>query len=224
MITMQIHPIPCGLGIAFLIETTRGLYLVDCGSPQQEAPVLAKMRELGRSDLRLIWITHAHYDHYGSAAALRRATGARIGAHAADAVFLAAGKSPVGTPRGRGFVYIVAQPVAMLLRPLPPTPPDFTLQDGDTLERYGLDASVLHTPGHTPGHTCLLLEDGTAFAADLVSGGAQPALQRLIAVDWSQLPTSLVRLQAAQPEWFYTGHSRRRKPGSLLQQGKVQMH
>ncbi len=169
---MQIHPIPCGLGIAFLIETPHGLYLVDCGSPGQEAAVYTKMRELGRADLKLIWITHAHYDHYGSAAALRQATGARIGVHSADADTLAAGKSPIGTARGRGLVYVVAQPAAMLLRPLPPAPPDFTLENGETIERFGLDAAVLHTPGHTPGHSCLLLEGGTAFAADLVSGGA----------------------------------------------------
>lgn len=221
---MQIHPIPCGLGIAFLIETPHGLYLVDCGSPGHEQLVLAKMRELGRADLKLIWITHAHYDHYGSAAALRRATGAPIGIHAADAGYLAGGRSPIGAARGRGLVYVVAQPAAMLLRPLPPAPPDFTLEDGETLERVGLNAAVLHTPGHTPGHSCLLLEGGAAFAADLVSGGEQPALQRLLATDWSALPASLARLQAAHPVWFYTGHSRRRKPGALLQQVQSHIH
>jgi len=224
MTSMHIHPIPCGLGIAFLIETPHALYLVDCGSPGHEQLVLAKMRELGRADLKLIWITHAHYDHYGCAAALRQATGAHIGIHTADAGFLAAGKSPIGTARGRGFGYIIAQPVVMLLRPLPPAPPDFTLEDGETLERYGLDAAVLHTPGHTPGHTCLLLENSTAFAADLVSSGAQPALQRMLATDWSALPTSLARLQSAHPDWFYTGHSRRRKPGELLQQVQPHIH
>lgn len=63
---MQIHPIACGLGHAFLIETESGLCLVDSGSPDEEQRVLACLRALGRSDLKLIWITHAHYDHYGS--------------------------------------------------------------------------------------------------------------------------------------------------------------
>jgi glyoxylase-like metal-dependent hydrolase (beta-lactamase superfamily II) len=49
------------------------------------------MKELGRTDLKAIWITHAHYDHYGSAATLRRATGARIGVHPADANYLVRG-------------------------------------------------------------------------------------------------------------------------------------
>ena len=72
--------------------------------------MLEKMHELGRSDLKLIWITHAHYDHYGSAAALRELTGARIGIHPADAGDLAAGKSRLGTPRKYGFAYMAIQP------------------------------------------------------------------------------------------------------------------
>ena len=74
------------------------------------------------------------------------------------------------------------------------------------------------TPGHTPGHTCLLLEDGTAFAADLIGSFPRPRLQSLLATDWGQLHASLARLQAAQPRWIYTGHARQRMPGMLLNQ------
>lgn len=214
---MRVHPIPCGLGIAFLIEQGQGLFLIDAGSPGQEARVLAKMKELGRVDLKLVWATHAHYDHYGSAAALRALTGACIGAHPADADSMAAGLSPLGTQRAYGFIYPPAQWVLSHFYPLPVTPPDFTLEDGQTLEQFGLNATVLHTPGHTPGHTCLLLEDGTAFAADLLGGFPRPGLQRLLATDWDQLPGSLDRLRAARPEWVYTGHRRTRIPGSLIQ-------
>jgi glyoxylase-like metal-dependent hydrolase (beta-lactamase superfamily II) len=91
------------------------------------------------------------------------------------------------------------------------------LEDGETLERFGLNASVLHTPGHTPGHTCLLLPDGIAFAADLIASFPSSRLQFLVATDWSQLPNSLRRFQAAQPGWTYSGHSRHPIPGEMLQ-------
>lgn len=221
---IHVHPLPCGLGIAFLIETPQGLCLIDSGSPGHENRVLAKMKALGRTDLSIIWITHAHYDHYGSAAALRSLTGAKIGVHPADAGSLINGQSPLGTTRHFGFIYPLAQPVVNRLRPLPPTPPDFTLVDGETLERYGLNATILHTPGHTPGHTCLVLEDGNAFAADLIARSPRPRLQDLLATDWSQLPNSLTHLMAAQPEWIYTGHAAQRMPGSLLKQIQVGNH
>lgn len=215
---MKIHPLPTGFGLAFLLEFPHGLYLIDSGSPGMQAPVLKKMRQLGRTDLKLIWITHAHYDHYGSAARLRELTGARIGVHPADAMYLTAGQSPLGSPRRYGFIYPKLQPMLNRIWPLLATPVDFTLEDGETLERFGLDATILHTPGHTPGHTCVVFADGTAFAADLIARSPYPRLQDLLATDWSQLPGSLARLQAAKPQWVFTGHSRRALPGSMLQQ------
>jgi hydroxyacylglutathione hydrolase len=215
---MHIHPLACGLGYAFLIELPHGLYLIDSGSPGEQDQVLAKMEELGRTDLKLIWITHAHYDHYGSAAALRELTGARIGVHPADAGSMITGQSPLGTTRHYGLFSRLGQMIVSRIWPLPPTSPDFTLDDGDTLERFGLNASVLHTPGHTPGHTCLLLPDGPAFAGDLIGRVPTTRLQHLLATDWGQLPGSLARLQAAQPEWTYTGHSGNPIPGRVLQE------
>ncbi len=66
-----------------------GAVLVDAGLPGYAGPILAKLEELGHPDLRLIYITHAHVDHYGSAAAVQRATGAPIAVHADDAGDLA---------------------------------------------------------------------------------------------------------------------------------------
>jgi glyoxylase-like metal-dependent hydrolase (beta-lactamase superfamily II) len=216
---MRVHSLSCGLGYAFLVESSEGLFLIDSGSPGHQAQVIGRMKELGRTDLKLIWITHAHYDHYGSAAALRRLTGALIGVHPIDAGFLAAGRSPLGTPRQYGFIYPLAQPVVNLIWPLPATPPDFELNDGDSLERYGLDAKVLHTPGHTPGHTCLMLANGVLFAGDVVAGSSSRLkLQSLLATGWDQLPISLDYLKAARPDWVYTGHARSPLPGCALQE------
>ncbi len=204
---MVIHPLHTGLGVSFLLEFSEGLYLIDCGSPGQQNVILQKMRELGRSDLRLIWITHAHYDHYGNAAALRVLTGAMIGVHPADASSLAAGKSPAGTARGRGVILLFALALMMKFRPPAPVRADFTIGDNGSLAEYDLDATVLHTPGHTPGHTCLQLSDGTVFAGDLIARNPRARLQDLLATDWRQLPASLARLKAACPLVVYTGHS-----------------
>jgi len=214
---VHIYPLACGLGFAFQIEAPRGLFLVDSGSPGQQERVLAKMKALRRTDLKLIWITHAHYDHYGSAAALRELTGARIGVHPQDARSLIIGHSPLGTPHYYGFIFALVQPMVNRIWSLPATPPDFILEDGETLERFGFNASVLHTPGHTPGHSCLLLPNSTAFAADLIASFPSSRLQFLVATDWSQLPNSIRRFQAAQPEWTYSGHSQHPIPGMMLQ-------
>ena len=217
---IQLHILTCGYGLGYLIEAKSGLFLIDCGTPGHEEVVLEKMREIGRGDLKIIWITHAHYDHYGSARKLRELTGAKIGVHELDADDLTRARSRLGTPRRYGALYFALQPLVALSHRLEPTVPDFTLEDGEMLERFGLDATVLHTPGHTPGHSSVVLSEGTAFAGDLLGGFPKPALQSLLATNWDLLPASLEHLKQAKPERVYTGHSHRAVPGAELQKMK----
>jgi hydroxyacylglutathione hydrolase len=204
----RVHLITMGIAPAYLIESDAGLVLVDAGLPGYECRVLRRMQALERDGLRLIYITHAHLDHYGSAAALRRLTGAPIAIHPADADVMACGASPVGATRGRGRVMWPILRQFERLLPHEPTPPDVLLNDGDDLRAYGLGAVVVHTPGHTPGSTCLLVEGRLAFVGDLLANSILPRVQRSYAHDWSLIPRSLARVQALDPEWVYPGHGR----------------
>jgi glyoxylase-like metal-dependent hydrolase (beta-lactamase superfamily II) len=215
--SLQVHSIPLGMARAYLIEAEAGLALVDAGLPRYERRVLRRMRTLGRDDLRLIFITHAHLDHYGSAAALHRLTGAPIAVHRADGEAMARGETPLGSVRGRGRLLRALLPLLeSYLRPEPAVA-DLLLDDGDDLGAYGLDAVVLHTPGHTPGSSCLLVEGRVAFVGDLLSTVGRPHVQRFFADDWSLIPGSLLRVQALRPEWVYVGHGRRPLSGQALQ-------
>ena len=204
-----VHPIPLGMSRAYLLANAAGLYLIDAGCPRQEKRILRAMHTLERDDLRLIFITHAHFDHYGSAAALRDATGAEIAIHQADADAMARGDTILGDTRGRGRLVGPFLPFAEFLIGAPPTPADILLEDGDSLSQWGLDATVLHTPGHTVGSSCLLAEGRLAFVGDLLTAGRQLHAQRFYADDWSQIPTSIGRLLARRPERVYAGHGNR---------------
>jgi len=203
--TLHIHTIQTGAACAYLIESDAGVILVDTGLPHAEQRILRQMHALGCANLRAIFITHAHPDHYGSAAALRQHTGAPIVIHKADAAEMAAGALHLGTAHGRGKLLKPLLPLWSLAVHLEPTPADLCLEDGEQLPIPGITASVLHTPGHTPGSSCLLIE-GHAFAGDLISTTGSPHVQRFFADDWSALPASLQRLQAQHPDWTYAGH------------------
>jgi glyoxylase-like metal-dependent hydrolase (beta-lactamase superfamily II) len=217
---MHIHRIGLRMSLAYLIESDDGLVLVDAGLRGEEGRILALMSKLNRRDLRLIYITHAHLDHYGSAAAIRRLTGAPIAVHHADGQAMAAGETRLGEARGQGRILAALLPLAQpLLRP-EPAEADILLDDEQSLADYGLQATVLHTPGHTLGSTCLLVEDRLAFSGDLVTTTGGPHVQRAFAEDWTQIPSSLRRLQAAGPEWIYPGHGRQLLSGAdLLEMG-----
>ncbi len=214
---LRVHTLSLGTAPAYLIEGQAGLWLVDAGSPRHEQRVLRQMRTLGREDLRLIFITHAHLDHYGSAAALRRLTGAPIAVHRADATAMADGETRLGQVRGRGRWMRVLLPLVSLYLQPEPTEADLLLDDGDDLRAFGLEAVVLHTPGHTPGSSCLLVERRLAFAGDLISANGRPHAQCFFADDWPLVARSLARLQAAAPAWVYAGHGSRPVSGQVLQ-------
>ena len=215
--SLRIHTIPLGIASAYLIASDGGTVLVDAGPPRQERIILRYLEQLGRDDLRLIFITHAHFDHYGSAAAIRRATGAPIAIHEADQDAMAQGETPIGTARGYGRLTLLIAPLLdRWLRP-EPTAPDVILRDGDDLTRFGIPGRTIHTPGHTLGSCCLLLESDIAFVGDLVATVVRPRPQRIYAQDWDLLQRSLERLAELAPKRLYPGHGRRPLDGDTFQ-------
>jgi glyoxylase-like metal-dependent hydrolase (beta-lactamase superfamily II) len=203
---MQVHTLKLPLANAYLLENEAGLYLVDAGAPGDAGRIRRRMEQLGRKDLRLIYLTHAHIDHFGAAAELQRQTGAPIAIHPADAHDLAHGKTSLGGVRGRGRFIGGLLPALEWLLPPEPVKADLLAADGTSFVDLGLPARAIHTPGHTPGSSCLMTEDGLVFAGDLVSTTGGPHPQRFFADSWEQVHESLSRLQALAPRLAYPGH------------------
>jgi glyoxylase-like metal-dependent hydrolase (beta-lactamase superfamily II) len=216
--SLQIHVLSLGLVNAYLLETDRGLYLVDAGMPHQTGKVFSLMDRLGRHDLRLIFITHAHLDHYGSAAELHRLTDARLAVHRLDAPAMTNGISPLGDAHGRGKVIAFVAPLIMRLLPPRPVTPDLVIENEDRLDALGLPAQVIHTPGHTPGSSSLFLDSGELFCGDMISTHGIPHVQRYFANDWNQILKSFQKIQALNPTWVYPGHGSRPLSWSELSQ------
>ena len=172
---------------------------------------------MGGGKLRLIYITHAHFDHYGSARALRERTGAPIAIHAADGAAMAAGETPLRLVRERGWLGRLLLPLAERVLDPEPTQADVLLAEGQPVSAYGLDAVVMHTPGHTPGSSSLILATEVAFVGDLLSTVGRLHAQNLYASDWSQLAASVSRLKRQSLSRIYAGHGRRPASGAQLQ-------
>ena len=124
---------------SLLIRTDAGAVLIDGGLPQAADLLLANMRALGVApgELKLILHSHAHVDHVGSLAAIKRATGATVVSNAESAWLLAHGGSD-DLQFGEGLLYA-------------PVQVDRLVHDGETISLGGLRLTVHFTPGHTPG-------------------------------------------------------------------------
>lgn len=124
---------------AVLVKTDAGAVLIDGGLPQAADMLLARMRELGvaPADLKLILHSHAHIDHAGPIAAIRRATGAQVVSNAESAVLLARGGFD-DLHFGDGMLF-------------PPVQADRIVMDGEVVELGGVGFTAHFTPAHTPG-------------------------------------------------------------------------
>lgn len=172
--------------LVYAVEGSDGaLTLIDPGWTTDDD--LGALRDglagIGRSldEVGLVVVTHLHADHLGAAAAIRRATGARVAMHRLEVDALrreredaAANDADIATwglpehlragvveawGSGRRIgLGRTAEPFADLL-----------LEDGDVLPVAGRTIRTLWTPGHTAGHCCFVDEaDGLLFTGDHV--------------------------------------------------------
>lgn len=206
---MIIHHVSMRVSESYLIEFDQNLVLVDAGIPGLENRILERIGHLNHSDLKIILITHAHFDHYGSAAALRDLTGAKIAIHTADANAMAKGETRLGSSKGRGKIVSSLFPILEKMYPLTPTPPDIEFKDGEEFHVNGTCCKVIHTPGHTLGSSTYIFNEQYAFVGDLISNNGKPHAQKYFAQDWSLLPLSTQLIKSSNPRWIYTGHGKK---------------
>lgn len=124
---------------ALLIKTDEGAVLIDGGMPQSADHLLANMRKLGVTQGKLKWIlhSHAHADHAGPLAAVKRATGAKVASNAESAHLLANGGAG-DIHFGDGLLF-------------PPVIVDRYLLDSEIVALGTMQFKVHFIPGHTPG-------------------------------------------------------------------------
>lgn len=173
-LTPRLWQLKLNLVNCYLLETEDGLLLIDTGYPNSTDKLFAAVWESGHDPaaIRHLLLTHCHIDHGGSAAEVRRRTGARTYAHALDASLIAQGIAErPGTPRTPGLVNLLVYLffIKYAGRTYEPLPVDQLLAHGQVLPLAG-GVEVIHSPGHSTGHLCLLLrQEGLLIAGDLCS-------------------------------------------------------
>jgi metallo-beta-lactamase class B len=125
---------------SYLITTPQGDILIDGGLPETASQIERNITTLGfkLKDVKILLNSHAHYDHAGGLAELKRKTGAKFEASERDKPGLEAGASSE-------FTGVAARYPAVAV--------DRAIKDGDTVSLGGVTLTAHVTPGHTKGST-----------------------------------------------------------------------
>jgi hydroxyacylglutathione hydrolase len=168
-------------------EHSNRAVIVDPGS---EGERLVEAIERSGATLEAIWITHAHVDHVGAIASVKRKWDVPIYLHPLDRrLYEAAGR--------QAEVYGVPFEE-------PPTP-DHEFADGQRIKVGDAEMTVLHAPGHAPGHV-VIHGNGIALVGDCLFAGSIGRTD-LPFSNPPQLAASLERISALAPETVvYPGH------------------
>lgn len=126
---------------SYLFVTPKGNILLDVGVPENVPMVKANIEKLGFhfKDVKILLNSHAHFDHAGGLAEVKKLTGAKFVASADDVPELARGGRD-DFAFGNRYNY-------------PPVKADRIIADGGKVELGGTTLTAHITPGHTRGCT-----------------------------------------------------------------------
>jgi hydroxyacylglutathione hydrolase len=192
----------------YLVKTSTGCILIDTGLTKRRPDLVRELEaaDCGPGDLKLIVITHGHLDHNGSTAYLRERYGAKIAMHLGDSAMAESGDMFVGL-KGLNVAVIRALLPLVGMSRYEGFTPDILLEDGLDLSEHGLDARVVHLPGHSKGSIGVLMASGYFFCGDLLVNNKNPARNTLID-DQAEYDASVERLKTLGIGIVFPGHGR----------------
>ena len=124
--------------------------------PGDESARIGRMVRAAGVTIEAIWLTHAHLDHIGAIAAIKRDWDVPVLLHPDDLTLYRR------APQQAAFYGLEFEQ---------PPEPDRQLAHGDELSVGSLRFIVRHTPGHSPGHV-IFVSDGLMIGGDLLFAGS----------------------------------------------------
>jgi metallo-beta-lactamase class B len=128
---------------SWLITTPEGHILIDSTFEETVPQICRNIEQLGFrvGDIKWLLSSHAHVDHTGGHALMKRLSGARIVSSAADAQVMASGGADDFSPFPKKLLAYT------------PVKADRIVKDGDEVSLGGVTLTAHLTPGHTKGAT-----------------------------------------------------------------------
>lgn len=208
-----IRRIQCGTDNCYIVVKENGqgsekacdAILVDTGSAAGYEKVLAACSEY---TMKLIVLTHVHFDHAENAARLAKHFGIPVAVHEADLeLFESFDRQPLTS---YGLVGRVVLGLSLkVLRNTGVEKPEtlVTVKEGDDLAPYGIEANIIELPGHTKGSIGVDVAGSGLLVGDALDNWICPATGHLY-TDLKALRNSAEKIRALGERTLYYGHGK----------------
>lgn len=167
-----IYELSGGRSNIFLVTNDKVNLLVDTGRAFMGRRLIRKLNRVLTGPLDLLLLTHTHFDHAANACMVKEQFNPKIIVHEAESAFLLSGDSPVpaGTNIFTKFLVNRFGQFAQKIVRYNSCKTDNIISDRYDLSCTGIDAYIIHTPGHSAGSVSLIVENEIAIVGDTLFG------------------------------------------------------
>ena len=208
----EIKRIKGGTDNCYLVIDGRKAILVDTASKQNLDQVTA---ECDKYEIKLIMLTHVHFDHAENAAELSGRYDVPVAIHRKDEeLFDHFDKQPL---KSSGLVgHVVLGLSLKVLRNTRIEKPDHLIyvREGDDLGPYGIKAKVIELPGHTLGSIGVDVEGKHLIVGDALDNWIRPGIGHLFH-DRDAVRKSAEKIRAMGSRTIYYGHGKPTQNGKF---------
>jgi len=197
--------IQCGNGNSYIVEGKNGSILVDTGKMEHRKRVLEACKD---KSIRLLVLTHTHIDHCQNAKYLSEQLDIPIAIHKKDEILIndyLNQRLEANTLLGK---IVLAASVELFKKgEIPLFQPTFYLEEGDSLEAYGVDAKIIDLSGHTDGSIGIDVEGDGVIVGDALMNMFYPTASML----WhnnEQMLKSAKKIEKLGERMIYFGHGK----------------
>ncbi|MFZ2339312.1 MAG: MBL fold metallo-hydrolase [Bacteroidales bacterium] len=185
-----------GRSNVFLVTNGTKNILVDTGIGLEWRLLKLRLNKLTVYHIDCLILTHSHFDHAGNAARIRKAFKTPVIIHSKEAHYLASGTNtiPGGTFENSKAIVKMLSGIKSSIGRYRSCRHDILVDSVYDLKDFGVNAYIIHTPGHTAGSVSVIIEDEIAIVGDamfgIFPGSAFPPFAedpRQLIISWGKL-------------------------------------
>ena len=161
-----------GRSNVFLVSNGKINLLTDTSPAFMRHRLMKRLDQFNVKSIDFLILTHTHFDHAANACQLKEKFGLKVIVHKTEAGFLNSGDSPI--PAGtntftRWLVRNAGEWFRKMVR-YKSCNPDQLIHQNFSLLPFGINAEIIHTPGHSDGSICLVVDNEIALVGDTLIG------------------------------------------------------